>query len=247
MRPKHIKLTCLLSRNTCLCTKHQNMALKLKSLRTYGLDISPNPEVVGRSVTLDEFSRKLVSIEGAEMEYEEWKRVDIEGKKKIRIVKIKKNKDEFIEVMCSAFKLFLAHTERVTAQYKALHNLKENLPEGHAIIQMDFAENFSCQNMDEIQSAYWNQTQATLHPVVVNFKGAENLLHRNFVYVSDINHHNSTAVIAILKLLVPELKKTFPGLLAVHYWTDSPSSQYRNKFLFFIIANHLEIFNLPAH
>ncbi|KAH3865939.1 hypothetical protein DPMN_028986 [Dreissena polymorpha] len=52
LRPRHtsITLTSLISRNTCLCTTHQNMALKLKCLRSVNVDISPNPEVVSKAV-----------------------------------------------------------------------------------------------------------------------------------------------------------------------------------------------------
>jgi hypothetical protein len=37
MRPNYILLTSLISRNTCLCSKHQNMAMKLKCLRSQDL------------------------------------------------------------------------------------------------------------------------------------------------------------------------------------------------------------------
>jgi hypothetical protein len=80
--------------------------------------------------------------------------------------------------------------------------------------------------MDEIQSAYWNATSITLHPVVAYYKDGENLIHRNIVFVSDLNHHNSTAVVAILRNLIPMLQDAFFGLKYIHYWTDSPSSQY---------------------
>ena len=36
IRPKYIKLTNCVSRNACLCTKHQNFALKLRALRKEG-------------------------------------------------------------------------------------------------------------------------------------------------------------------------------------------------------------------
>lgn len=86
LRPKNIKVTSLLSRNTSLCTIHQNMALKLKSLRSIGVDISPNPEVV-KKLTTAEVDEKMKMIKDAEIEYEQWKRIDIEGKKKMRIMK----------------------------------------------------------------------------------------------------------------------------------------------------------------
>lgn len=56
---------------------------------------------------------------------------------------------------------------RVKEQYFALRESKANLPDTHLAIQMDFAENFTCFAMNEIQSAYFNATSVTLHPIVV--------------------------------------------------------------------------------
>ena len=54
LRPKNIKLTKFLSRNICLCTIHQNFALKLQCLRAMGINISPHPEAVQKTVTVEE-------------------------------------------------------------------------------------------------------------------------------------------------------------------------------------------------
>jgi hypothetical protein len=32
----------------------------------------------------------------------------------------------------------------------------------------------------------------------------------------------------------------------MHYWTDDPTSQYRNRFIFDIILNHESLFGCPA-
>jgi len=82
---------------------------------------------------------------------------------------------------------FTEHVQRVKAQHAAISTLKENLPQGHVMIQMDFAENFACDSADEVQSAYWNSSVVTLHPVVTYFKDESNTQqHKNFVYVSVI-------------------------------------------------------------
>ena len=245
LRPSNIHVTALLSRNKCLCTKHQNMAMKLKSMIKYGIKMSPNPETVGRSSTKDDMTEKLTSLKDMDrIEYEEWRSVLVDGKKKMKIVKVSVTGHEFIVLMVKEYELFLEHIQRVAAQYRALHDLKGTLPQGHVIIQMDFAENFMCQTMDEIQSAYWNATSATLHPVVIYFRNETGgITHKNVVYVSDVNHHNATAVTAILKKLVPEVKFFSPEVTHIHYWTDSPSSQYRNRFMFNIVANHADYFD----
>ena len=56
--------------------------------------------------------------------------------------------------------------------------------------------------------------------------------------MSDEPGHNASTVYAILKKLIPEIKIIIPDLKMVHYWTDSPTSQYRNKSIFNIVCNH---------
>jgi hypothetical protein len=63
--------------------------------------------------------------------------------------------------------------------------LMQCLTTGNAIVQMDFAENFSCCSADEVQSAYWNSSAVTLHPVVVYFKNENSpllLLYQRFLF-----------------------------------------------------------------
>jgi len=38
-----------------------------------------------------------------------------------------------------------------------------------AIVQMDFAENYTCEFVEEVQSAYWNASMVTLHPAVAYY------------------------------------------------------------------------------
>ena len=81
--------------------------------------------------------------------------------------------------------LFREHVRRVTVQYQELRNLKENLPANEVIVQMDFAENYSCTVSDNVQSSYWNQTGVTLHPCVIYYCNDGNISHKSTVYVSD--------------------------------------------------------------
>ncbi|KAJ8043841.1 hypothetical protein HOLleu_11116 [Holothuria leucospilota] len=248
LRPAHVKLTSLLSRSTCLCTIHQNMAFKLHCLRSIGVDISPNPETASKGVTIDQMTNLLTQLDETEVEYDAWQKVEIGGIKKTRIEKVKKSRADFIEIMKHDYASFLDHVKRVRQQYKAISDLKQKLSQNHAIVQMDFSENYVCQNDLEIQSAYWNSTSVTLHPVVVyyNIPGADELQHKSFVFLSDLGDHNAKTVVAILNKLAPLLEELIPNLETVHYWTDSPSSQYRNRYIFTILSHHTTLFGLRA-
>ena len=47
--------------------------------------------------------------------------------------------------------------------------IKENLPEGWALLVLDFAKNRLVHYQDEIKSAYFGQQQITMHPTVVYY------------------------------------------------------------------------------
>lgn len=87
--------------------------------------------------------------------------------------------------------------------------------------------------VDEIQSAYKNVTQVTLHPILIyHINVADTLENRSYVAISD---ELSNALSTILALCVCITKKLFleeihlpnsPEIRYVHFWTDSPTSQY---------------------
>ncbi|XP_076109458.1 uncharacterized protein LOC143078484 [Mytilus galloprovincialis] len=135
-------------------------------------------------------------------------------------------------------------TEKLTPRKRTYKELRD---EDHILVQMDFAENFACSSADEVQSAYWNGTVVTLHPVVVYFKeNSDTLKHKNFVYVSDDLGHNFGAVYAFIKDIVNEMKAAVNDIKMVHYWTDSPSSQYRNKSAFYVVSDHKNLLGIQA-
>lgn len=112
---------------------------------------------------------------------------------------------------------------------------------------MDFAETFTCTSAEELQSAYWNSSAVTLHPVVTSYRAEDGTLtHDNYVFVSDYLGHNFGTVFAILDQLMHKMKMKVPFLKTVYYWTDSPSSHYRNKSSFYIVSDHENVFRVNA-
>ena len=252
IRPKNILTTSFITRNSCLCTKHQNMAMLVKTLQQEGLDVSKNPEIVVSNYTVHEIEEKVnAEVEKNDITFSQWKRITIDdsGRKKTvtKIVEAKKSKAEFVAYLRDQFTVFTEHVKRMRKQYEEIRELKQNLPPHHAIIHMDFAENYSCKSMDEIQSAYWNQSFVTLHPAVVYTPGDSGICHTSYVYISDDLNHNSSALVTFIKDMVEEIKiKIDPNVECLHYWTDSPTSQYRNKTIFQLIANHEKLFGIKA-
>ena len=250
-RPSYIKLVHFSSRRTCLCQKHQNLSLKLKGLKAAGAITTDNPDFLIHSHTDDEILQKVTDCDTEAITFSEWKRKEVTYKgrtcKRMMLENTTLSKEMFIEMFRSDLSIFRKHVSRVTSQYDQMKLLKEKLPNNHAICQMDFAENYSCSHADEIQTAYFDKCSVTLHPVVVYTKDIEGTMeHISYIYVSDTQSHNSGTVFAFLKHITETLKTKRPDIDCIHYLTDSPTSQYRNKAMMHVIANHDALFGMTA-
>lgn len=87
----------------------------------------------------------------------------------------------------------------------------------------------------------------TIHPIVVYFRNEENqLIHKSFAVISDELSHNVSAILAFIEHVVPIFKELIPTISYIHYISDSPTSQYRNKYMFNVIAEHPNRFGIGA-
>lgn len=86
------------------------MILKLKSLISLAVDVSPSPETIKRTVTVNDFADMLKKIETNDVE--QWKRVAIDGEKRMRV---NMATEEFIPYITNEYNLFIQHTENFCA------------------------------------------------------------------------------------------------------------------------------------
>ena len=147
---------------------------------------------------------------------------------------------------------FRGHVWRIKEQYVNIKNTKMRIRLGEIVIQMDFAENFTAMEFfKNIQGVHWAKNLVTIHTVVVYFlrEGVEGVQHKSYVYLSPVDQHNTIMVWAILKLLWQrDLPRFFKDQKFdfVHYVMDGPGSQYKNRFIFWMVANHPEMFGCRA-
>ena len=238
-------------RRTCLCTHHQNMSLKLCAMKKAGLQVITDANKFCKENTDAQVDALFTLDENSLIAFEVWQNEQVKHKeatiKRMTLVKKEQQMNEFKTTFIKELGDFRGHIHRVATQYNEIRYLRENLPDGHMTVQMDFAENYSCSHSSEIQSAYYSKPQVTLHPVVVHYNTTNNAItHKSFVFTSDVTTHDSAAVIAVIGMLIPELKAIDPNLSCVHYVTDSPTSQYRNKYMIKTISLHKETFGAAA-
>ena len=87
------------------------------------------------------------------------------------------------------------------------------MPAHDVIIKMDFAEDYRCQSQQEVQSAYWNPEQVTIHPMVSYCKEGGKLLHkRAMAVISDEPKHDAGTIFAILQKIMNYVTSTVESL-----------------------------------
>ncbi len=94
-------------------------------------------------------------------------------------------------------------------------------------LQMDFSENFTIIQQQEIQSANWKKKYISLYTVVVWYGN----VCISWVIVSDELCHDKKSVMAYTHTVIEKIKKDFPSITTVRIWTDGPSSQYKSKYV----------------
>ncbi|CAC5387896.1 unnamed protein product [Mytilus coruscus] len=244
-RPNYFLLANFASRKTCLCSRHQNMALKLKAMRSLGLNFSKSPDSFIKDQDTNEKLRNTLETKlPEEVKFTQWKKVLDGNKQRWKVLEETVKKDEFMTIIENQTTDFRSHVERVKTQYSEMRKLRENLPENEIVLWMDFAENFVCTSVEAVQSSYWNQSMVSLHTMVVYFPKDHGQRLQSFVDVSDVLSHNATVVYTILTKIMPLLKIECQTLKTVHYLTDSPTSQYRNKTIFKNLMDHMEDFGV---
>jgi hypothetical protein len=230
LRPSHCIFAGRSGTHTvCVCIHHQNPNLMLKALNKPKLALSNMMSLAVCSLDdrkcmfhecqhcpgiekIEMKVRELVSnITNNEISFKQWIMTD-----RCSLVTIVKNLDEFIEELTSNLFNLTIHHYVSKCQADFLATLKENLKPEEAILQMDFAENYTFQIQDEVQSSYFSKQQATLHPFVLYVRTPEaesenlKLSHKCYCVISDHLTHNTEAVHYFLSKLLPLIKSEFP-------------------------------------
>lgn len=194
--------------------------------------------------------------------YQQWltksEKLMIRGQEKIVKKKTKESiectKKQLVDNLLSAIPKFFLHTLNMLHQYKAIKYIKKNLSPHDILIHADFSENYACKYSEEIQSAHFggSKPQITLHTVVVYLASPEGDEPAKISYcsVSKSLKHDPSAICAHITPILIEAKRTLGTFRTVHFLTDGPSTQYKNKSMFYfmtILANMYEMESLHWH
>ena len=135
---------------------------------------------------------------------------------------------------------FTTHYFVKQQQSKHYTELKEQLPSNLStgVLQIDFAENYTTQWQDEVQSAHWCKIQITLM-TAVHWHG-DNC--KSAVVISDDTDHTKESIVVFLVHLIKSLVSS--DIKVLHIWSDGPSSQFKNRYIAAILPDLESRFDL---
>lgn len=217
---------------TCLCLKCTNP--KMKFLALIKIDLMEDfPDGPDNAVVPD------VSALPQIVEFSAWEKK--EGELKVKKCKKKYKRVKFIEELKEELRVWKSHLERAVNQFKAIKAAKIEAETGEAIVvQMDWSENFALRDSMEISSAFFGAMQISIHPMVCWTASGT----YTAAAISDCRTHQASAVFASLTPVIQEWtkEKRFQKLVVV---SDSPTSQYRNRWAVWLLQNLISQLGIP--
>lgn len=247
-------------RDTCLCITHANIDLKLTALHNGKILNYNSYQKLLQELCCDRYNEQCISRECQKclnktpsykefndkksIIYKKWiaekaEFIDPKSKNTRRVTKhIKKSLDVnprylITELHEDLEKLF-RHERNILHQFNSIKQLKNSLTEEDVLIHVDFSENYVTKYAQEIQAFHFggSRTQISLHTVVVYLKDKI----KSYCTISTNVSHSPAAIWAHLMPIFDDLP---PEIKTLHFLSDGPVTQYRNKTMFYIMANKI--------
>jgi len=246
LRPPEVMPITLRDQSVCMCKYHENIQLMINGINPILPSLPKTAEeLLGvtvcdtNNVKCADRECKKCGVEGPidevfdevdddlSVSYYQWKTTN-DGK----VVKEQINSTigEAKDDLIAQLEPFARHIYNSRRQFNELSHLKDTLAPGEIIVQEDFAENFQLKHQREIMSAHWHNEMVTVFTAVVYYRDGDGTLqHQSYAVVSDEMSHDKSLVYACNSAILKEVKK-ITEVKKVHYWTDGPSSQFKNRY-----------------
>lgn len=266
-RPFWVLLPNMKSRDTCLCKLHENLAFLANKLVRMHLLFSSNLEALADSCSCNSSSKSCMYgtcqvcvqktpqllcdyVADARVSYFQWTSASEEKTNKngqrisVKVTRKETIESSLQELLTNFYKQLLRfkkHIFIIRHQFSQYRYLKGTLHENECMLHIDFAENFVCQYATEIQSVHFggSHEQATLHTGVLYTNDGRNSQSASFCTISNSRHHGPAAIWVYLDPVLRWVKDKHPMMETIHFFSDSPSTQYRQKLNFYLFSTQL--------
>lgn len=261
-RPFWITQMKVTDRDTCKCVTHANMELLVHGLYQNDIIFGKKVDDVIRDICCSDQSeacllRQCETCKDSKPLYKEYdptrpisyfqwisvkenyfdkKTKQMKQSKKIAKQPQQKKATEVVNIFSKKLELFMGHQARIIHQYNIHSKLKQDLKPSEIIIHCDFSENYGLKYAQETQSFHFGgaRQQITLHTVVVYSSESKP---KSFCTLSESLNHGPSAIWAHLEPIM--VQYCDEGIDTIHFLSDSPTTQYRNKQMFAFLATQL--------
>ncbi|XP_071950782.1 uncharacterized protein [Antedon mediterranea] len=255
LRPRYVKLFDSIPHNVCVCSYHENVRLILLTLKP--VTNLPDSTSLFTDMIVCSMESKACMIQKCQdcvnkielfapseealdllVKYHQWQNLSGEGVDKVEIMA--SIGDIFAELK-RQLNPFLIHSYIKQSQAACMERLKTNVDGKNVLLQVDFSENASLINQNEIQSAHWNHGQATLFTAHawINSNTSESI-----VIISDDLDHTKISVHAVMSLILTKIKEKYPTIENMNVFSDGAGAHFKQRFLFSNLFNWEKLFNI---
>ena len=254
LHPDEVSFRSNMPHNVCVCQYHENINLLLQGLSN--IDTIPSNhrnllEMVCCDVEDEEcmFSRCQICEEKISTEFltnhvdddeltenvkwYQWVQSDGKTEK----VQISGTVSGVLQSLADKLKAFKVHSFIKTKQAAQFQSMYTAPRPGHAVLQIDFSENASIMEQDEVQSAHWGHTHVTVFTAVAwSLEGS-----RSFCIISDTSSHDKHTAASFLNTLMDDMQTQMTSpLVDLDIFSDGAAQHFKQKYMFLFLSSLLD-------
>ena len=124
---------------------------------------------------------------------------------------------------------FLLHTFVKRKQAASFDFLKKSCDGKSIVLQVNFSENGTIATQKEVQAPHWHHAQAMIFTTHTWINNATNF---SRVVISDDLNHTKYSIFIFMQCIFQSLWAKFPSIKTVNVFSDGPTSQFKQRFLF---------------
>lgn len=123
----------------------------------------------------------------------------------------------------------------VQNQTREYRSMIEKCNDSTVIVHVDFSEAWKCKYSSEVQSCHFGQNlpQLNLHTGMYYTKEQKT----GFCTVSESKRQDAPAIWTHMEPVLKDIRLKFPKVDTIHFWSDGPSKQYKNKKNFSLLCS----------
>ena len=121
--------------------------------------------------------------------------------------------------------------------------MKVNANDNTVVCQVDYAENFSLDNQNQIQSAHWGKKLISIF-TAYTWMGGSAGDGQSFGLVSNSIKHDKYSAITCLDILVNEIISMMPDVDQIIFFSDDASSQFKNRYVLNYLTHMMDTIDI---